>query len=549
MSYIVVARRWRPQVFEDIIGQQHVTRTLQNAIGNDRTAHAYLFVGPRGIGKTTTARVFAKALNCEKGPAKNPCNKCPNCTEITAGSSMDVIEIDGASNNSVDDVRELRDNIRLSPTRGQYKIYVIDEVHMLSVSAFNALLKTLEEPPPHAKFIFATTEPRKIPATILSRCQRFDFRTIAERDIVERLAAICTAEGFAFDEQALYSIARAAEGSMRDAESVLDQLLSFCEKEISQDDVHAVLGSIEWPVLYEISKAVADRDVSKQLETVAKLVADGKELTLFVKELADYFRHLLVVKVTGDGKLVPAPKDETDRLATLAAEFELTDLLAMVEGAAALSYQLKTALSVRTSVEVFLIRMAKLGAEVSLEKVLEKLAALGTVPETAGGVAAVPQTEAQEAAPATSRRQSRKPKQKPADAPGDATDIWPQLLKVMGKVKMTVHSFLAHARPVGIEDDTFVVEVGSNRGFFKDCLEKPSTRALIEKQLSQIAGREMRFECRLGGEEHIAPEPAPPEKKLEAEEKDRKLHEAASDSRVKAARDTFGGEIVAVHDR
>ena len=245
MSYIVFARKWRPKDFDEVIGQEHVATTLKNAISNERVAHAYIFTGPRGTGKTSVARILAKGLNCEKGPTASPCNKCTSCNSISSSTSMDVIEIDGASNNSVDQVRELRENIKFSPSYGKFKIYIIDEVHMLSIGAFNALLKTLEEPPKHAKFVFATTNPEKVPATILSRCQRFDFRRIPLKLITSKLNKIIKLEKLNISEEAVFSIARVSDGSMRYAESVLDQLTSFCEKNISQDDVIALLGIIE----------------------------------------------------------------------------------------------------------------------------------------------------------------------------------------------------------------------------------------------------------------------------------------------------------------
>ena len=237
MSYLVLARKWRPQTFADLVGQEHVSRTLANAIQAGRVHHAFLFTGARGVGKTSAARIFAKALNCETGPTATPCNVCPSCKEITAGQSVDVFEIDGASNTGVDDVRELRENIRYLPSRSRFKIIIIDEVHMLSINAFNALLKTLEEPPDHAKFIFATTEPHKIPVTILSRCQRFDFRKIALPRVTARLREIVDAEGIRISDRALGLVARRGEGSMRDSLSTLDQVIAFCGDEVADDDV------------------------------------------------------------------------------------------------------------------------------------------------------------------------------------------------------------------------------------------------------------------------------------------------------------------------
>ncbi len=243
-QYQVLARKWRPQQFADVVGQEHVTTTLKNAIEQNRLAHAYLFVGPRGIGKTSTARIFAKALNCVKGPTATPCDKCDNCLEITEGRSLDVLEIDGASNNGVEQVRELRDTVRYAPARGKFKIYIIDEVHMLTTQAFNALLKTLEEPPAHVKFIFATTEPQKVLPTILSRCQRFDLRRIPANLIVKHLKEISKKEKVAIDDEALAAIARGAEGGLRDAESTLDQLIAFCGNKIAEADVLSVFGLV-----------------------------------------------------------------------------------------------------------------------------------------------------------------------------------------------------------------------------------------------------------------------------------------------------------------
>ena len=301
MAYEVLARKWRPQQFDDVVGQEHVTRTLKNAIETGRVAHAYMFVGSRGIGKTTSARILAKALNCEKGPTTEPCDVCESCREIMSFSSLDVIEIDGASNNGVDQVRDLRDNARYAPVRGPYKIYIIDEVHMLSTAAFNALLKTLEEPPPHVKFIFATTDVHKVLPTILSRCQRFDLRRISVQDIVGRLKAGCDEEGITISEDALLAIARGAEGGMRDATSALDQIISFRGKEIEEEDVLSVFGLVSRKALDELTKAILSSDVPQIISIVAQMDRGGKDLPRLVMELLEQFRNLLVVLYAGKG--------------------------------------------------------------------------------------------------------------------------------------------------------------------------------------------------------------------------------------------------------
>jgi DNA polymerase-3 subunit gamma/tau len=297
-SYLVIARKWRPTLFEEIVGQDHVTRTLVNAINSDRVAHAYLFSGPRGVGKTTTARILAKGLNCSNGPTSTPCNECGACTSIANGSSVDVFEIDGASNTSVDNVRELRESVRFMPSQGRFKVYIIDEVHMLSTSAFNALLKTLEEPPPHAVFIFATTEMHKIPLTILSRCQHFDFKRIPLREIETHLRKIVTEEGIAVTDDALFAIAREADGSLRDAQSLLDQVLAFADGEITGADISEALGLMGPSILFELLEAVVARDGLKGLNVVEKIYNFGYDLKRACSELLGALRDLTVIKVT-----------------------------------------------------------------------------------------------------------------------------------------------------------------------------------------------------------------------------------------------------------
>jgi len=379
MAYEVLARKWRPKHFEDVVGQEHVTRTLKNAIESNRVAHAYLFVGPRGIGKTSLARIFAKALNCEKGPTISPCCECSMCREIAVGNALDVLEIDGASNNGVDQVRDLRDQVQFAPTSGKFKIIIIDEVHMLSTAAFNALLKTLEEPPPHVKFIFATTEGDKVLPTIVSRCQRFDLRRIQTPLIVERLRRICEYERIAIDEDALLAVARGAEGGMRDALSALDQLISFKGDSLTEDDVLAVFGLVSRRSLENLAAAVLKGDMGEILKLVDMFDSAGKDMRRLVVELMEHFRNLLVYLHVGQQM---ANLDVTpEQVRTLAEQSALADpnrVLQIADQLGEMEGRLRYALSMRTLIEMSLIRCARISRAVSLEEVIRRLNAIRT---------------------------------------------------------------------------------------------------------------------------------------------------------------------------
>ncbi|VGO15623.1 DNA polymerase III subunit tau [Pontiella desulfatans] len=377
MAYEVLARKWRPQQFADVVGQGHVTKTLTNAIETERVAHAYMFVGSRGTGKTTSARILAKALNCQKGPTPNPCDVCDSCKEVMAGNSLDVIEIDGASNNGVDQVRDLRDNARYSPARGPYKIYIIDEVHMLSTAAFNALLKTLEEPPSHVKFIFATTDVHKVLPTILSRCQRFDLRRISVQDIVDRLRKGCDEEGISITEDALLAIARGAEGGLRDAESALDQIISFRGKEIDEDDVLAVFGLVSRHVLENLTVAILKSDVPTIINIISEMDRAGKDLQRVVMELLENFRNLLVVLYAGQGaSALELPETQLAFYQEQAPATEAGRVLRIIDALVETDGRMRYALSKKTLLETGLIRCSRAAETATINELLKQVADL-----------------------------------------------------------------------------------------------------------------------------------------------------------------------------
>ena len=373
MSYMVIARRWRPQQFDDIIAQEHVSKTLSNTIANNRIAHSYIFTGPRGIGKTSTARILAKALNCEKGPTPTPCNECASCKAITEGNSLDVLEIDGASNRGIDEIRNLRENIRFTPSMGQYRIYIIDEVHMLTKEAFNALLKTLEEPPKHAIFIFATTEIHRVPATILSRCQRFDFKRIPLKTIISHLQHICESDEIKVNEEALLQIAKKADGSMRDAQSILDQIISYSGKEIKFEDVAQALGIIHQDIFFDLTEHIHNNDLKALILLSRDVFNSGYDLNEFLLGLEDHFRNLLITRTMQSTDLVDASENYLERYKEIADKFSENDLIAYLQIVTNTAVEIKRSQQPDLKFELGLIKMAKMPSAKDVSTILENI--------------------------------------------------------------------------------------------------------------------------------------------------------------------------------
>jgi DNA polymerase-3 subunit gamma/tau len=386
MSYTVLARKYRPQTFQDLAGQEHVTRTLGNAISSGRVAHAFLFTGVRGVGKTTTARVLAKALNCKEGPTPSPCGVCDACKEITVGSDLDVQEIDGASNNSVDDVRRLQETIPFRPARDRFKIVIVDEVHMLSVGAFNAFLKTLEEPPPHVKFIFATTESHKVPITIRSRCQRYDFRLIPQSVVAERVRTILAAEGFEADEDAIAIVSREAAGSMRDALTLLDQIVAFSGAKLVGKEVATVLGIADRELLHRTAAALLAGDGAMVLDAIDQLASRGLDLLHFARGLVDLLRDVVVLRVSGkDTELVALVEEERQRAIALAGDTEPLEVQRAFHAASQLVDEMAKSTLPRTTLEMGLVRIATRPPLRSLAELVARLEAVERKTPPGGG--------------------------------------------------------------------------------------------------------------------------------------------------------------------
>jgi DNA polymerase-3 subunit gamma/tau len=461
MSYLVLARKWRPQIFEDIAGQGHITRTIQNAIRSSRIAHAYLFTGVRGVGKTTAARIVAKALNCEKGPTPIPCNECSQCREITSGSSIDVLEIDGASNRGIDEVRQIIENVRYQPAKCRFKIYIIDEVHQVTKDAFNALLKTLEEPPPSVKFILATTEPHRLPETILSRCQRFDFRRIALREIVQRLNDIAKNEGLNITEGALVLLAREADGSMRDAQSLLEQVLAGAgpasdgsnKSSVDEQVLQDILGLAERGALYDLSHAVIRGDARRCVELVAGAVVQGRDLSRLSRDLAEHFRNLLVARLaaektasndandlpgTFEGQLLDLPDQEIADLRAQAQDLSVEMLLDYFDFMAAGDEDVARSANPRFALESALIRLATLPKTLPVLELLERLEKLEGKFSTAPKPAAATTKEA-----AASTRPIAAQPARVVSAPSEDKDgVWQTFVAYVGKEKKFLASHL-----------------------------------------------------------------------------------------------------------
>jgi DNA polymerase III subunit gamma/tau len=492
VNYEVFARKYRPQTFDDLVGQTHVSRTLKNAVAQNRLAHAYLFVGPRGVGKTSTARILAKSLNCIKGPTITPCGVCDNCREIAGGNSLDVIEIDGASNNSVEDVRQLRENVRYAPAKGRYKIYLIDEVHMLSSAAFNALLKTLEEPPEHVKFIFATTEPQKVLATILSRCQRFDLHRIPANLIAQHLQFIATKEKITLQPAAAHAIARGAEGGLRDAESMLDQLVAFCGERITESDVLNVFGFTSEQTVSDLTGRILRGETPEAIDLLHEQCEAGKDMMRLMADLIAYLRDLLVFKAKPDALNEDVDPEVQQSLAAYAELISTDRLLELIDQFAAAEGRMKWAPNKKLHFEVAIIKAIQSLGQATLDEVIEKLGELRDgggsssrkAAPVAAGVLPTPRTRAAGTAATTEAGAEEK------SATVEPQKVWQAVLATIPAQKGFVRNSASAAHVLGIEGRNFKLGFAAADKAAMDILGTQANRKFVETLLHEITGND-----------------------------------------------------------
>ncbi len=514
MSYIVLARKYRPQTFQEVVGQSHIIDILTHAITSQRLAHAYLFCGPRGIGKTSCARILAKALNCQKGMTVHPCGQCPSCVEIANGTSFDVVEIDGASNRGIDEIRALRENVKFAPSYGRYKIYIVDEVHMLTTEAFNALLKTLEEPPEYVKFIFATTEPHKVLSTIISRCQKFDFKRASIKTITEKLEQIVHQENLKVDPQAMYAIAKAATGSLRDALSILDQLSALSVKTVQENDVVGMLGLVETELIFSLADAIAVKNCAQCFEVLDEIVHQGKDIKQLLRNMIEHYRHLMIVKVGGQplSRLVDYPVAVKERLLSQSQQYSLEDILKAIDIFVGVQEVAKVMDSFQVPMEVALAKLTIPAAANTLaveKKVVPvKTAQASRIANQKGHLdfSLGPGSQASAVNPhARNDFENEEEDAMPSSEVSVAGVLtlecvqktWDAVTFAISRERMSVATYLQEGSPCALKNGLLVIGFPEHARFHKEALEDKATIALISKALKEQLKSSFRVELKI----------------------------------------------------
>ncbi|MCU9816811.1 DNA polymerase III subunit gamma/tau [Paraclostridium sp. AKS73] len=491
-------RAYRPQTFKDVVGQKHIIRTLKNQIQNNNVGHAYLFCGTRGTGKTSTAKIFARALNCQNSVDEEPCNECEVCKDILSDNIMDVIEIDAASNNSVDDIREIRENVKYTPAKCKYKVYIIDEVHMLSQGAFNALLKTLEEPPSYVIFILATTEPHKIPATILSRCQRFDFKRVTVKDMSNRMKEICDDVNVVVDDRALNLIARNSQGALRDALSILDQCMSFSENDIEYKDVVDLLGTVNIEQLFEMAEYVIKEDTKKCLEILNEFVVWGKDIKNLIDDLIDHFRNLMVCKVSSDlDEIISLPEEIVEQLKVQASTIDVNDIIRILNILSTTQDAIKVSSNPRVLAEVSIMKLSQPMFDESKESLLKRISNLEEVIKSGKiNINNNVEIESKKEDKETCEKNEVKAEEEVFYEEVKSEDVelieksWENILTHIKKDKnMPVYAILREAKEFNVSANNLYIVFDDSFAFAKNKLSDEKTRNYIESVIREILNR------------------------------------------------------------
>lgn len=475
MAYVALYRQWRPQTFGDVVGQNHISKTMKNAVKSGRISHAYIFAGPRGTGKTSSAKIMAKAVNCLHPVDGEPCGECASCLHIGQGNAMDIVEIDAASNRGIDEIRDLREKVKYAPVESKYKVYIIDEVHMLTTEAFNALLKTLEEPPKHVIFILATTEPFKVPVTVLSRCQRFDFKRIGYQEIVSRLAEICTTDGLPVSDRAMQLIARKAEGSMRDALSLLDQCVSFAEGEITEGTVAEILGTVDTGFMADVVEAIAGRDLAALFGRVDTLVKEGKDLHQFLHDLLEYLRNLLLVKFSRTGEPTGVPDYLLEQVRSQAERFSENRIFSILQVLGEGESQLRFSAQPRISLEINLIKAAGFQEITPVQEPFPQKTVLEQAKQSFSPAgSSVPESSHQ--------GQDQVP---PVDLP-QIREQWKKVLETIRKQRPSTYAYLVEGEPVAVKGNKIILSFKPHFQLHMQNLDLPNNRLLVEKVLAGV---------------------------------------------------------------